>query len=95
VVQNCYIIGNRENTGIYVSADATAVLVRINQVFDCRYAIRSATDSKGAASIHNYIANSGSGLQLGRSDYYQGNVATNCVTPFFGGNAIGQENGGS
>jgi hypothetical protein len=49
--------------------------------------------NEGCAIVHNYVANSDSGLVLGNHDCYQGNVVTNCKTAFKGGHAVGGENG--
>jgi hypothetical protein len=97
-VQDCVIIGTGRNVtgyGIRLSKSASGILVKGNQVSEFYIAILSAAaKSPGCAFIGNYIANSGFGLDLSPNDWYQGNVVTNCKSPFTGGNAVGTENGG-
>jgi parallel beta-helix repeat protein len=94
-VVNCFIVGLGTtgviNNGI-ATLNASGIMVQGNQVSDCSTAIVT-TSSHGNAIIHNYVANSGTGLDLSDHDCYQGNVATNCTTPFKGGHAVGGENG--
>ena len=97
-VQDCFIIGTgtqQTGNGIQVSASASGVLVKGNQVSEFIVGIvTSGSGSGSSAFVGNYIANSTYGLTVGRNSFYQGNVVTNCTVPFTGGNAIGTENGG-
>jgi nitrous oxidase accessory protein NosD len=96
VVQNCYIIGTgpaNSGDGIFIEncADVQVSGCHISQFGE---GINSFGGKLGNAFLHNYIAGCTNGLELFTNDYYQGNVVTNCTTPFTGGNAIGTENGG-
>ena len=97
-VQDCFIIGTgtqQTGNGIQVSASASGVLVKGNQVSEFIVGIvTSGSGSGSSAFVGNYIANSTYGPTVGRNSFYQGNVVTNCTVPFTGGNAIGTENGG-
>jgi Periplasmic copper-binding protein (NosD) len=94
-VVNCFIIETGEvgplGIGIKIQSDS-GNLVKGNQITECETGISSSSNG-GNAIIHNYVANSTSGLILGDHDCYQGNVVTNCTTAFFGGHAVGVENG--
>lgn len=96
LVQDCYIIGRgkeKDDVGILVFAPTSGVQITNNQVSECGTAIRAFANG-GSAIIHNYVANSQTGFELHHREFYQGNVATNCAEPYFGGIAIGTENGG-
>jgi parallel beta-helix repeat protein len=99
LVQDCYIVGKGKTStdaaeGIDIDGAASSVQVKNNQISDLYYAGIHCDSQQGSAIIHNYIANTNYGLLLGNSVYYQGNVVTNCTTPFQGGHAVGGENGG-
>jgi hypothetical protein len=94
-VVDCFIIGTGKSgdfIGIFINT--TDDLLKNNHISGCHVAIHS--NGGGSAYIQNYLANSHIGLSMqSGSDYFQGNVATNCTNPFTGlGHAIGTENGG-
>jgi len=91
-IQECLIVGTGSGSGNGIFLSGSGVLVKSNQISEFQNGVSSSGKS---AFVNNYIANSAVGLNLSTSDYYQGNIATNCTTPFSGGNAIGTENGGS
>jgi nitrous oxidase accessory protein NosD len=98
-VLNCFVIGSGrtgddQTIGIYLTT-TSGTLVKGNHVSAWKQGLASYLGN-GNAIIQNYVANSNYGLQLSQSptDYYQGNVVTNCTTAFLGGHAIGTENGG-
>ncbi len=63
-----------------------------NQVIGCVSQSTGSPPSLGCSFIYNNFANCPTGLLLGSVDKYQGNVTTNCPTPFSGGTAVGTEN---
>src|ERR1700678_700979 len=101
VIQNCSIIG----TGAAGFAYGISIIGNDNvQVTGChisQYVFgilsmgSSISNDPGNTFISNYIASCTDGLNLFPNDYYQGNLTSNCGTPFTGGNAIGTENGGN
>jgi hypothetical protein len=90
-VTNCFIAGTGNAAAIVITA-GNGDLLKNNQICECGLGIFSVSN-RGCAIVHNYVANSDSGPVLGDHDCYQGNVVTNCKTPFQGGHAIGGENG--
>ena len=99
LVQDCYIVGKGKTStdaaeGINIDSDASGVQVKNNHISDLYYAGIHCDSQQGSAIMHNYIASTNYGLLLGNAVYYQGNVVTNCTTPFQGGHAVGGENGG-
>ena len=94
-VVNCFIIGSGEAlpNDYAIQVLSGNCLVKDNQISQCHFAI-AVVSSVVSAFIQNYVANSRFGILMTGSDYYQGNVATNCPTAFGGGHAIGTENGG-
>jgi len=91
----CLIVGTGPaGNGLSVYGGGDGILVKDTQVSQFSTGIDSKSQS-GSAFIHNYVASSTTGLQLGSNDTYQGNVVTNCTTPFVGGISVGTENGGS
>ena len=95
LVGNCFLIG----TG--ASADGAGVFMggANDQVQNCHISNLSdgvlSANLNGNGILNNYVASCTYGLGLGSNDYYQGNIVTNCTTPFSGGNAVGTENGGN
>jgi len=95
VVQNCYIIGTGAATGAGILLSGCGdVQVSGCHVSQFAQGIVTSPSKIGNAFLHNYVASCTYGLELSEYDYYQGNVVTNCTSPFLGGNAIGTENGG-
>jgi hypothetical protein len=94
-VTGCLIVGTgAAGNGVGVYGGGSGILVKDNQVSQFATGIISVSVS-GSAFIHNYVASSTTGLRLSANDSYQGNVVTNCTTPFVGGINVGKENGGS
>jgi Periplasmic copper-binding protein (NosD) len=94
IVQGCFIVGKgtaETSLGVIVSF-GSGTEIKDNQISETVYGVFSSTNG-ACAMIHNYIANSETGLIMSSSTKYQGNVTTNCKTPFKGGIAVGQENG--
>ena len=97
-VQDCFVIGTgtqQQGDGVRVSASASGVLVKNNQVSEFILGIVVIKEGSGSSAfVGNYVANCTYGLALGKNSFYRENVVTNCTVPFTGGNAIGTENGG-
>jgi hypothetical protein len=94
IVQGCFIVGRgaaETSLGVIVSF-GSGIEIKDNHISETVYGVFSSTIG-ACAMIHNYIANSDTGLIMSSSTKYQGNVTTNCKTPFKGGIAVGQENG--
>jgi hypothetical protein len=97
LVKNCSIVG----TGASNSSGISIVGVN-GEVRNCNitlattgiYSTAGLDARSGSAFLHNCIASCPNGLVLDPSDYYQGNVVTNCTSAFSSGNAVGTENGG-
>jgi hypothetical protein len=97
-VEECFIVGKGSERsfgiGINILKSSSAILVKGNQVSEFVTGILDSGDKSSSAFVGNYVANSLYGIALGPSDFYRGNVVTNCTVPFAGGNGIGTENGG-
>jgi hypothetical protein len=98
VVQNCSVIGTGGASFTYGILISENVNVQVTGCHISQYVmgIDSVDPSdSGNTFIGNYVASCTWGLRMSPWDYYQGNVTSNCGTPFSGGNAIGTENGGN
>jgi hypothetical protein len=97
-VEECFIVGKGSERsfgiGVNILKSSSAILVKGNQVSEFVTGILDSGDKSSSAFVGNYVANSLYGIALGPSDFYRGNVVTNCTVPFAGGNGIGTENGG-
>jgi nitrous oxidase accessory protein NosD len=88
VVQNCFIAGPGNNTGVILDG-CRDVVVKNNQI------LFEATGGQSAGNnsfIANYIGNCVEGLLMSGTDKYQANVTNTCTTPFVGGTAVGDAN---
>jgi hypothetical protein len=97
-VQGCLIVGSGSSgsdVGIEIENSASGVQVINNRLLECNEGVYSnaALTAAGNGIIHNYVANCLYGLVLNPNDKYQDNVVTSCTTPFFGGIAVGNNNG--
>lgn len=90
-IQGCLIVGQGgAGVGIVILSGSGVQMIN-NQISETENGIW--VPNGACAIIHNYVANSKTGLNMSSSTKYQGNVTTNCPTPFKGGIAVGQENG--
>jgi nitrous oxidase accessory protein NosD len=97
LIQACYIVGTGKQADGFGIFAATSSGTQISDNFLSEFKTGIATDSSSVtdacAIIHNYVTNCAYGLTMSASTKYQGNVLTNCTTPFTGGIAVGNENG--
>jgi hypothetical protein len=100
-IRNCLIVSTLSPTnpvgqGGVDLFGCTGIVVKNNQIGNQSIGgltqETGGTPSKGCSFIYNNFANCPTGLLLGSVDKYQGNVTTNCPTPFSGGTAVGTEN---
>ena len=98
LVQGCSIVGagtSSGDLGIELNFVSGTQVIN-NRLLECYEGVlnKDGTGSTpGNGIIHNYVANCFYGLVFSPNDKYQDNVATNCVTPFSGGIAVGNNNG--
>jgi hypothetical protein len=98
-IKNCLIVSSSSTEGDHgiVLSECVGIVVKNNQIAHQSSGCFSSQQEGGNPSnsnsfIYNNIASCTIGLYLGSADKYQGNVTTNCQTPFEGGIAVGQEN---
>ena len=95
-IQNCLIVGvgqaDTNSFGVYLT-NGLGIVVKNCQIANDYFGCYTASSS-GNIFIENQLTNCATGLELDSEnpDKYQGNLTTDCLQPFSGGTAVGDEN---